>query len=572
MLICIVMPDAARGVVQAESGDSSAVRPFLDHLPARRYLWPALVAFFLRIEWMLIAGTYALYRGDAFDPWLYGFEMGSVARSLSHGLGYSSPFYMFVGATGPTAWVTPLYPLLISAVIRVFGDFSLGSVLVLLGLNCALSALTCILIYRIAEAAMGRRVAWLAAWTWALVPYFNRWHPWIWDVNLSALLLATMFWLTLRAGEDGSWRSEVWLGGAAGLAVLSNPTLLIFLPVSLLWIACRRYKRNAGALNSRSHALDQHVLRPFLVVGAMVAILAMPWVVRNRMAFGQWVFLRTNFGTEFYLTNQHALAPTQWITRHPSLNWDEGTEYRTLGELAYNRDRMARAVRYVREYPGEFASVTMKRVVAFWSGSIPTVFSDDHYWRFRLYVPLSVLGIAGLAITFARRNAVFMLYFGLLLLYPAVFYITYPVPRQRHAIEPILLVLACYAMSEFLFWIPRRIQSLKGLRANSRLAAGAGWFAVVLLLVSCGVAALQRARARHPDSFVPQPTLSAERFTAACGRPEQYAASGDVVELDYQKAQVRVRIIAQTYGWVFDRRSGDLITAAQSLACWQRSR
>lgn len=563
------MPGVQHSTAESDPAGSLA-SDCLNGWPARRYLVPTLVAFFFRIEWMLIAGGYALYRGDPFDPWLYGFEMGAVARSLTHGLGYSSPFSIFVGATGPTAWVTPLYPLIIGAVVRLFGDFSTTGVLVLMGMNCAFSALTCIPIYLAAEATMGRRVAWLAAWIWALIPYFNRWHAWIWDVNLSALLVATMFWLTLRAAENRFWRPELQLGFVAGLAMLSNPTLLIFLPVSLLWIVERRHNLNTTAPDSKSRTRNRQALRPVAVVGVMIVIMALPWVVRNRLAFGQWVFLRTNFGAELYLTNQHALTPAQWITRHPSLNWEEGHEYRVLGELAYNHDRMNRAMRYIRSYPAEFASVTARRALAFWSGSIPTVFSDDAFWRFRLYVPLSVLGIAGLVLMLARKKSAAMLYCGLLLLYPAVFYVTYPMPRQRHPIEPVLLMLACFTVVELFLWVSRRITSLGSLNLNSRFTARAGWGAVALVLVVCGVLAFQRARARRIETFVPQAVLTTERFTAACGLPEQHSTSGDVVELDYQKAQFRVRIIGQTYGWVFDRKTGSLIAAAESLRCWQR--
>src|SRR5260370_29214448 len=51
-------------------------------------------------------------------------ETGSIAYSLAVGKGFSSPFRR---ETGPTAWLTPVYPLLVARVFRVFGVFTAKS-------------------------------------------------------------------------------------------------------------------------------------------------------------------------------------------------------------------------------------------------------------------------------------------------------------------------------------------------------------------------------------------------------------------------------------------------------------
>ena len=56
-----------------------------------------------------------------------------------------------------------------------------------------------------------------------------------------------------------------------------------------------------------------------------------------------------------------------------------------------------------------------------------------------------------------------------------------------------------------------------------------------------------------------------------CGRPDAISATGNIIDMDYQKANVRVRIVDNTYGWVFDRNTGNLVTSAQSLGCWKKS-
>ncbi|HEY6943856.1 MAG TPA: hypothetical protein VI431_01860, partial [Candidatus Acidoferrum sp.] len=61
---------------------------------------------------------------DVLAPAMFSQETGSIAASLATGKGFSSPFGK---ETGPTAWLTPVYPLLVAGVFRVFGIFTRAS-------------------------------------------------------------------------------------------------------------------------------------------------------------------------------------------------------------------------------------------------------------------------------------------------------------------------------------------------------------------------------------------------------------------------------------------------------------
>ena len=86
------------------------------------YFWMVMIAFVLRLAYILIAHTYKFKTTD--DNFGFGFEMGRIGRSLAQGRGFSNPFH---GVTGPTAWEPPLYPFLIAAVFKVFGIYSKAS-------------------------------------------------------------------------------------------------------------------------------------------------------------------------------------------------------------------------------------------------------------------------------------------------------------------------------------------------------------------------------------------------------------------------------------------------------------
>src|ERR1700760_1768326 len=95
------------------------------------------VAFGVRVTYMTLAHTYRIHPWD--DHMLFGEEMGRVARALATGYGFADPFR---GHTGPTAWVGPLFPLILAGVFKLCGVFSSLSAWMILTINSIFSALT----------------------------------------------------------------------------------------------------------------------------------------------------------------------------------------------------------------------------------------------------------------------------------------------------------------------------------------------------------------------------------------------------------------------------------------------
>src|SRR5258708_12484105 len=53
-------------------------------------------------------------------------ETGNIAFALSQGKGFGD---LFRQNTGPTAWLPPVYPFLLSLIFRIFGAFTISSFL-----------------------------------------------------------------------------------------------------------------------------------------------------------------------------------------------------------------------------------------------------------------------------------------------------------------------------------------------------------------------------------------------------------------------------------------------------------
>src|SRR5580692_10070003 len=71
-------------------------------------------------------------------------ETGNIAMAFATGKGFSSPMRR---DTGPTAWLTPVYPLIVAGIFCVFGVFTLHAFYAAAALNILFSAATCVPMY-----------------------------------------------------------------------------------------------------------------------------------------------------------------------------------------------------------------------------------------------------------------------------------------------------------------------------------------------------------------------------------------------------------------------------------------
>src|ERR1700730_3757529 len=164
-------------------------------------------------------------------------ETGNIAYSLAHGKGFGA---VFRTDTGPTAWLAPIYPLLIAGIFKIFGIFTARAFFAAVFLNILFSSAACVPIYFAGNRVGGLGAASLAAWLWALFPNAIMMpFEWIWDTSLSALLAATILWATLALTESDRIRDWSAYGMLWGFTLMTSPALGALLPFLLGWLACR---------------------------------------------------------------------------------------------------------------------------------------------------------------------------------------------------------------------------------------------------------------------------------------------------------------------------------------------
>jgi ABC-type glycerol-3-phosphate transport system permease component len=382
--------------------------------------------------------------GDLLNPardhWDFGWETGRIARSLASRHGFGSPFF---GWTGPTAWMGPVYPALVACVFKVFGIYSAASAYVTLSLNCLFAALTCFPLHFIARTAFGKKTATAAAWAWALFPYsFDFAAGQVWNTTLSALLFTLAVAITIALERKVALRRWVIWGVVWAIAGLTEPSLLAGLPVAGLWL-CYRLRQRGTPWN--------FVWRPTLAALAFLLAVS-PWFIRNERVFGRFIPFRSNFWLAFYQGNTWDTFDVYPDWANPPHNQVEMDDYARLGEVAYMAEKKQFAIAEVREHPARFAWTTLRRIAFTWTGywnlsaayrgiepfAIPNIFTAT------LLSAFAAFGLAR-AFSLARRFAV--LFAWLLLVFPAVYYITHPSMLYRHPLDPLLALLGVSAFT-----------------------------------------------------------------------------------------------------------------------------
>ena len=392
-----------------------------------------VVSFALHI---VVLGVFHLYRfRDDDNHFGYGWEMGRIGESIAAGRGFGNPYG---GSTGPTAWEPPLYPYLIGGVFKIFGIYSDRSAWVLLSFNSLCTALTSIPIFLIARKTMGERVALWSAWTWAILPYAMYWSlHWIWDASLTPLLLSLIFLGALELEDWPGFKGWVAFGLLWGVASLSNASILSFLPFSGLWAWHRRRRRGLSSFGGVALAS----LLFFLVVS--------PWLLRNYRTFGRFVFIRDDFGYELRLGNGPDADGRLMAYLQPNLNLLELQTYSRLGEQAYEARCRRLAFNWIEENPGRFFLISLKRFFYYWDNTVKATNSTAVVdFRNSLFLASSVLALWGLGRALRKKKPGAWLFFWLVAVYPVIYYFFFPGARYRHPIEPELLILVVFLLSE----------------------------------------------------------------------------------------------------------------------------
>ena len=396
---------------------------------------------------------------DAMDPardhWAFDYEMGKIATAIVDGRGFADPYNCrgmppagspeatdpCYGHTGPSALEPPTYPYFLAGIFELWGVYTRASLIVALFANCLFSALTIIPLYGIAAKCFSPRIARWAVWGWAFFPYsiyLSASIPWV--TTITTLFVALMVRLALDLESAAGLGAWLGFGLFAGFAALTDPGVLAVVPFIGGWACWRTY------LRGRSWKLP-----------AAVALLAMtiaptPWMIRNYRVFHKPVFLRDTFWLVFRAGNSDHSIHWWDDSAVPGNNPSEMREMVRLGELAYLDQKREQSLEFLRIHPGLFARLMVRRIVYVWTG----FWSFRHdYLQLEPYDPynipfctaVTILMLIGVRRLFRERHFARFLFVSLLVAFPLVYYVTYPLLRYRSPIDPYIVLLSAYGLA-----------------------------------------------------------------------------------------------------------------------------
>ena len=288
----------------------------------------ATVALGVRVALVLVL------RSDLLPDTTY--EHGVIAENLLAGRGFR---VWFLGTEGPTSQQAPVYPFLLAGVYWLFGGECSQALLAMQLLQClAGTGLVLSLVWLAWQMLPQKRsIGWLAGAGAALYPthiyMVSHIQVAVWATLGLVLTLALACW---TAGHGGRMPA-VLAGVVAGLTILTDPILTLVLPVAVWCLvrqrtAARQTDRRVGCAHHgstpswvpwprlRGHASADHeacsrerehgtpvVVLVFLLTTAVVVT---PWVLRNALVHGEFVFVKSTFGYAFWQGNN----PTSWGT------------------------------------------------------------------------------------------------------------------------------------------------------------------------------------------------------------------------------------------------------------------
>jgi 4-amino-4-deoxy-L-arabinose transferase-like glycosyltransferase len=323
-------------------------------LEERRLIWFFFLAvLFVRVLYVLAAPSYP---SDAYK------DYETIAENIVAGRGYSaSPGFYGHTDVAPTAYFAPIYTYFYAAALYMSESYSDSYLLIRL-VQCFVSAISVVLLFKIASRLFGRSTAFLTCMIFVIHPIYSHFVGQCSEATFVIMICLLCVHMSLGLAGRPSMKGSLLLGLAMGVAVLLNPSLSPGLLVLALYLAYTGRKR------------PLHTARNILAMVVLALLTVMPWTIRNYLVFNEFVFVKSSLGLNLWMGNN------EFATGTPIFDGGDGVDFAEESRGAYplladvksmneaRRDKvfMKAALSYMKDNPGRTVWLTVKKAFYFW--------------------------------------------------------------------------------------------------------------------------------------------------------------------------------------------------------------
>ncbi len=341
----------------------------------------------------------------------------------------------------------PIYPLFLTPLVWTDATWRSGQPMseVPAAIKLAQSIVGTFSVYLLAllaARAAGARAGVMAGWIAALYP------PLLWmcayalsETLFTCLALSCVALLggVLDRAEDarrpGAAR-RVLLGGlVAGVAILTRPAMLFFMPLEALLAWRRRF----------AYAV-------LLAVGSLIVVA--PWIARNFATYHKFVLVASDGGVTFWTGNHPQATGEGDLAANPHLkrlNVELRARYPGQTEEQLEAVYYREAFQFIREHPGQWAWLMVKKAFYTWIPLGPSyrLHSPRYFWAsvlsYGALLPFAVIGLARLLKSSPPWSVLWLALSAAL-----VCLVFFPQERFRiPVIDPAVIVCAAVALAAF---------------------------------------------------------------------------------------------------------------------------
>jgi tetratricopeptide (TPR) repeat protein len=418
---------------------------------SRKWAWP-LAIFFLALAVRLIV----LFELEAGDPSFYFPQVDSRWHhewALQIADGNVFPDTVFFRA--------PLYPLILGLLYSVSG----ASILFAKIFWMIISALSCVLIYRVTSRVLDGSAARIAGIIMALygtIIFFD--SQFLFPVLIVFLnLAAVLFLLKYNDGENPAY---LYLSALTfGLSAITRPNILAVVPFVLLWFVI---------VSAKSKSLRYRLVHA--VVFLMLLVLPiLPTAIHNYRVSQEFIPISSQGGVNLYIGNNPTadglvvsmpeFPPGKWVAWNEFIELtDSIAEQETgkqLGPGEISSYWVSKTLSWVKSDFGGFLTLTFKKFFVFFAGrEVPNNWQIYFYKSFSTLLSFLILDVgiklpfglimplalAGIVLTRSRWRQMLPLHLMIWIYAPAVI-IFFVNARYRLPIVPFAIVFAAAALS-----------------------------------------------------------------------------------------------------------------------------